>query len=218
MNTEKLKEIVIIVLNLIPFIYLGIVYGSIPEQLPMQWGLDGEVSRMGEKRELWILPILLCGLIYILLKYLPQIDPKQQIEKMGNKLPQVRLWLTIFMSTLATGFIYTSTLQIHQITEPTWIFSVIGLMYIVLGNYMPSMKPNYFVGIRTPWTLENEKVWRKTHQLGGWSFMLCGLIIVVCGLLFDSYISSITLLIVTLGYAIGISIYSYRLHLQLKES
>ena len=55
-----------------------------------------------------------------------------------------------------------------------------GIMFILLGNYMPRIRPNYTFGIRTPWTPASETVWKKTHRVGGYVFVLSGVIIVVC--------------------------------------
>ena len=63
---------------------------------------------------------------------------------------------------------------------------MIGLLFIMMGNYFQTVRPNYFVGIRTPWTLENEQVWKKTHRLGGRIWVAGGISIVLLGLLINS--------------------------------
>ena len=83
---------------------------------------------------------------------------------MGNKLNYLRFALSLFMSAIAVFIIYS--VQQSQ-SKPTFIFILIGLLFTILGNYFKTIKPNYFIGIRTPWTLENEDVWKKTHLLGG---------------------------------------------------
>jgi len=58
----------------------------------------------------------------------------------------------------------------------------VGLTFIVLGNYLGRVEPNWFIGIRTPWTLESETVWRKTHRIAAWFFVLGGVIVVASAL------------------------------------
>ncbi|WP_051348797.1 SdpI family protein [Peribacillus kribbensis] len=66
-------------------------------------------------------------------------------------------------------------------------FILVGPSFVVLGNYMPQVKPNYFVGIKTPWTLNHETVWKKTHRFGGKVFMICGVLFMVSVLLPQPY-------------------------------
>lgn len=217
MRNSSLQETVIIILTLIPFIYLGLVYNSLPDTLPMHWNAKGEIDRMGSKQELWLIPILLTGLMYVILKYVPKLDPKGQIKKMGNKFGHLRVAITLFQTALAVGIIYMSTTYKDGDTgSPSWIFMLIGLLFIVIGNYMPAMKPNYFVGIRTPWTLDNENVWRKTHRVGAILFIISGVIILTTSLLLNFQIAFYA----TIGTAFVIVawtfIYSYTLYKKLQ--
>lgn len=217
MKKSVLQESVILILTMIPFIYLGIIYTDLPESLPMHWNAQGEVNRMGSKQELWLIPTVLCGLMYVLFKYIPMLDPKGQIKKMGNKYAYLRVAMTVFMTVLAIGIIYiSSTYETGDKNSSAWVFIVVGLLFIVLGNYMPSMKPNYFVGIRTPWTLENETVWRKTHRLGARLFIISGLIIILAALL----LAPEWAVYATIGTAIAMvawtMIYSYSLFKKLQ--
>ena len=77
------------------------------------------------------------------------------------------------MSALAIFILYSMQ---QKISNPGFIFAIIGLLFTFLGNYFKTLKPNYFIGIRTPWTLENEEVWKKTHLLGGKMWFVGGLL------------------------------------------
>lgn len=213
MKNTTLQETVIVILTLLPFLYLSVIYADLPESLPMHWNAQGEVDRMGNKPELWMIPVLLSGLMYVILKYIPKIDPKGQIKKMGNKYGYLRLAITVLITALAMGIIYTAaTYNTEENNINGWASIIVGLLFIVLGNYMPSMKPNYFVGIRTPWTLENETVWRKTHHLGARLFIAAGIIIILTSL----FLSASWAIYTTIGTAIAIAvwtmIYSYLLY------
>ena len=98
----------------------------------------------------------------------------------------------------------------------TPVLVVVGLLVAVLGNYMKTVKPNYFIGIRTPWTLENAEIWNKTHRLGGILWFAGGLLIAVAALLLD-----VTALLPAFFTAIGIMVgvplvYSYVLFRKMK--
>jgi uncharacterized membrane protein len=84
---------------------------------------------------------------------------------MGNKLQTIKLLLTTFMSILALFILNTA--KNESFANPNYIVLLIGVLYLVFGNYFKTIKANYFIGIRTPWTLENETVWKETHKLGG---------------------------------------------------
>lgn len=219
MKTTKLEETIIIVLTLLPFLYLAIIYSDLPETVPAHWNANGEITRYDDKKTLWMIPIMMTGLIYVLLKFIPQLDPKGQIKKMGKKFIHLRMIMTLFMTVLATGIIYMT--QNHETDiagDPSWIFILVGLLFIVLGNYMPAMKPNYFVGIRTPWTLENETVWRKTHRLGGWIFMASGLAIIISALALSPQITFIVTMVGAIGTALVTMIYSYMIFKKIPQS
>ncbi|MCD6453745.1 MAG: SdpI family protein, partial [Candidatus Aminicenantes bacterium] len=99
-------------------------------------------------------------------------------------------------------------LYIKGLSNLKLINILIGVLFVFLGNYLPGIKPNYFVGIRTPWTLENETVWRKTHRVGGWSFVLIGILIIFSVFLPASW-STTVLLILVCAVAFFLVLYSY---------
>ena len=147
------KELPLIGIVLLPFLYLMYVWNQLPEQVPLHYNLKGEVDRYGDKSELIMIPILLPLLIYVIFLAVPYIDPKKQIQKMGNKYDTLKLILTTFMSALALFIIYTAKNQ--TLTNPNIIFLIIGLLYLIFGNYFKTIKANYFIVFRTPWTLES---------------------------------------------------------------
>ena len=86
---------------------------------------------------------------------------------------------------------------------------MVGVLFVVMGNYLPKSKSNFFYGIKTPWTLTSEEVWKKTHRLGGKLFVISGLIIIVSSLLFKGNIQFIILLILIVIAGIIPTIASY---------
>jgi len=201
------KELPIIAIVLLPFIYLAYIWNQLPAKVPMHWNIKGEIDRYGDKIELIIIPILLPLLIYIIFLVVPKIDPKNKLNKMGNKLQVIKLILTTFMSILALFIIYSAKNQ--SFTNPNYIVLLIGILYIILGNYFKTIKANYFIGIRTPWTLENEKVWKETHKLGGIMWFIGGIIVVLSSLILDKQPNFTIFLIITGIITITPIIYSY---------
>jgi uncharacterized membrane protein len=135
---------------------------------------------MGGKFSLITLLFLLPVLTYVLMLVIPKIDPKKKIELMGGKYYQLKFILVLFMSTLAFMILHISVNQ--STSSPNLIFIPIGVLFIALGNYFKVIQPNYFIGIRTPWTLESKEVWKLTHNLAGKLWIAGGLIIVITSL------------------------------------
>ena len=104
---------------LLPFIYLAYLWNDLPSKVPMHWDLKGEIDRYGGKSELIIIPILLPLLVYVIFLVVPKIDPKNKLNKMGDKLQTIKFLMTTFMSILALFIIYSAKNQ--SITNPNYI-------------------------------------------------------------------------------------------------
>jgi len=151
-------------------------YANLPAEIPRQWDFSGQISNYSSKLLLFLLLHGVMLGVYLLLLAAPKIDPKKTNYAYFRKGYYMMLnsILTLFFA-INMGLLYVglgNTLAVHSLVGP-----LIGMLFIVIGNYMPQIKPNYFIGIRLPWTLANEIVWRKTHQLGGKMFFLGGIIL-----------------------------------------
>lgn len=209
------KEIPLLIVVLIPFVYLAYIWSSLPDIVPLHWNYKGEIDDWGNKSSLIFITFLLSGLTYILFTVIPFIDPKKRIQTMDNKYHNLKFLMVLFMSALAVFIIYSVKEQ--SITNPSFIYLAMGLLFMLLGNYMKTIKANYFIGIRTPWTLEYESIWKSTHKLAGKIWFVGGLAIVISSLTTSKdfngifFISAITLL------AIIPVVYSYMEYRKLKK-
>ncbi|MDN3491728.1 SdpI family protein [Winogradskyella bathintestinalis] len=201
------KELPLIAIVLLPFIYLAYIWDQLPDKVPMHWNMEGEIDRYGEKVELIIIPIILPLLVYLIFLVVPKIDPKNKLHKMGDKLQTIKFLLTTFMSILAMFIIYTA--ENESFTNPNYLVMFIGILYIILGNYFKTIKTNYFIGIKTPWTLESETVWKKTHILGGKLWFAGGIIVVISSLILEQQMNFTLFLIITGIITIIPIVYSY---------
>lgn len=189
------KELPILGIIMLPFVYLTYLWNELPSKVPMHWNMKGEVDRYGDKSELIIISVLLPLLVYIIFLAIPKIDPKNKLNKMGNKLQMIKFLMTTLMSILALFIIYTAKNQ--SFINTNYIVLLMGVLFIILGNYFKTIKPNYFIGIRTPWTLESETVWKKTHNLGGKLWFIGGIIVVLSSLVLDKPTSFTLFLIIS---------------------
>ncbi|MFN7045461.1 MAG: SdpI family protein [Flavobacterium sp.] len=199
------KEIPFLAIALIPFAYLIYIWNRLPEKVPMHWNGAGEIDRYGDKKELLLMLFMLVGITYFVFLIIPSIDPKQKLQNMGNKLNNLRMILTLFMSGLAVFILYSVQ---QKNSNPGFVFAIIGLLFAFLGNYFKTIKPNYFIGIKTPWTLENEEVWKKTHLMGGKLWFVGGLLMALTFLI-PNEMQLYTFLGITAVITIVPIVYSY---------
>lgn len=133
-----------------------------PNKVPIHFNLYGEADKWGDKINLMYLATLIPLGAYIMFLLAKYIDPKNKITQMGNKYYVIRLLLTTILASIIIALTYSIANKTE--TFNNIVFIILGFVFVFLGNYFRNIKPNYFIGFRTPWTLENETIWRKTHQ------------------------------------------------------
>lgn len=194
---SKKAKIISLILAVSPLIAYICLYSKLPDQVPMQFGFDGSVNRYGSKLELSMLPLITLG-TYLLLLVVPKIDPRKSNYRKFEKSYGIIILATLLLLNVGFLSIVLSVFNPDTLSIAKLIFGLVGIVFIVIGNYMPTIKPNFFVGIKTPWTLSSDTVWIKTHRLGGYAFIGMG----ICFLLtifFTNKIVSIVLSMILPG-------------------
>ncbi len=175
-----LKEAIIWMLIAVPFVYYAILYKDLPSQIPIHFDVHGNPDNFASKSGYWwILASSIIG-VYLLMLAIPLIDPKKRISQMGNKYYILKLLVVGLIAIINVFSIYAAANP--GINLKMFILVILGVVFLLLGNYMPAFKPNYFIGIRTPWTLESEEIWRKTHRMGGWIWSITGILTIILAL------------------------------------
>jgi len=205
MNMRK-SGIIIIGIILFSFIVSIYIYPQMPEKMASHWNAQGQADGyMSKFWGLFLIPITLVGLA-LLFTAIPRIDPlKANIEKFRK----------YYDGLVVLFFIYMVSIQFHVILwnlgikiSPNIIMPIsIGILFFYIGVLCENAKRNWFIGIRTPWTLSNEKVWEKTHKIGGKLFKIAGVIAFI-GVFFQNYALFFILVPEFLAVAYTI-IYSY---------
>ncbi len=181
------------------------VFLKLPQRVPLHFDLSGKVDRWGSKLELLGLNLGLLLFLTLLYFLIPRIDPKKR------KLWSSRGYHMIFTVAFALPFFVALLPYFYYLGFPVNKIALLfsGLVLAFMGNYLPTIKPNYFVGIRTPWTLENEEVWRKTHRIGGWLFVFTGVVLVLSALLLSARAGLYLLIILASFLIFFLFAYSY---------
>lgn len=220
----KVAEKLLWILLVAPFIYIAIIWKNLPERLPMHFRMDGSPDRMGNKSELIMLLLILTGitlLSYYLTAYAYKLDPKKNASVNKEKMKKLALAVAFFMVFVMLFVIYTITrVGSYNITgmeglpDVRIIFAGVGILYAIIGNYMHTLKPNYFAGIRVPWTLNDPENWRKTHLLAGKWWFWGGLLLAVLCIAAPAHLARFFMLTITVILCIVPVVYSYRLFKQ----
>jgi uncharacterized membrane protein len=185
----------------------AIIYPKLPDQVPMHWNAAGEIDGYGSPLAgVFGIPLLTLGILLLLL-VTPKIDPrKENYAKFSGVYNILKTFLVLFMV-----FMYIVTLMAafeHQIKVGLFVKFALGLLFIVIGNYFGKIRHNYFVGIKTPWTLADETVWNKTHRLAGPLWIVAGIVALVVAF-FDHPASFWIFMACLMIAAIIPTIYSY---------
>jgi uncharacterized membrane protein len=203
-----------------PIIYLVAAWSSLPEKVAMHFNMQGQPDRFGNKNELIAMVCILSAVsvfIFFLLSNIYKIDPKKYAADNKEKLQRMGFAVAVFISALACFIIYSSAKGNIEMGM-RYILAGVGLLICFIGNYMHSIKPNYFAGLRLPWTLNNEDNWRKTHLLAGKLWFAGGLIMAILCLLLPDKVSFIVFFIVMTILVMIPVVYSYRLYKKNNES
>lgn len=200
----------VILLAVLPLVYLLKIYPLLPAIVPTHFGFDGEPNGFSEKQGLiWI--VLFVSLIsvgtYFMIRHLPRFDPKKTASQSSGNMQKIAIAAVALLSAITISIIYSSlhgSISFNKLFKP-----LMGIFFIVVGNLMYNIKPNYFVGIRVPWTLENIDNWRATHHLGGKLWVLGGILITICSPFLPGKPGEYFFLATTLFLAIVPIIYSF---------
>ncbi len=150
----------------------------LPEVVTTHWNLKGEPDGFSPR---WmaagLLPLVQVGLVLVF-RVLPRIDPRgENYAKFSATYWVIANSVILFLAGVHVAMLLEAMgipVDVHRM-----IGLSVGLLLMVMGNYLGKVQPNWFMGVRTPWTLASEKVWRRTNRTAGWLFVLAGLLIVI---------------------------------------
>lgn len=190
---KQTAEIIILILVAIPFIAAVIFWQQLPNQMAVHFNFKGAVDRYGGKAEGLLLLPCVNLLVYAVLKFLPKkMATLEQFALLEKRLNVLRLAVHAFITVL---YLVILLYSLHrQVNVLLFIAYGIVLLMLVAGNYINNIKPNHFIGVRTPWTMKNGEVWRKTHHLASRLWVTASLI-VMCVIPFLSQLQVSTLML-----------------------
>jgi len=194
------------VVCLLPLILSFAVYGDLPEQITVQWDIAGEPANIIPKA------FVAFGLpfIFMAVNIISKIranDPKQEAASAVTR--TVYMWLVPFISLI---FVPVTLFMAKGASIPVSLIAPlgIGILFIILGNYMPKNRQNYVIGIRLPWTLNDADNWNKTHRLAGYLRILGGIALIISSFISFEKSAWVVFSLAVLGLNIFVPfVYSY---------
>ncbi len=205
---NKTKIILSCIVMLLPMLFGILSWNKLPAEIATHWGADGEPNGWSSKAfVVFLLPCILLAVQVLCLAF-TALDPKHQNH--GRKIVALVIWICPAISVISFGYIYAYAFGIDMNIERGMPL-MIGLMFIVIGNYLPKCKQNYTIGIKLPWTLNNEEVWNRTHRLCGRLWVAGGIVIAMSAFLPEE--SMVIILTAVLAILIVVPVaYSWQLH------
>lgn len=208
----------VFVISLVPWIYLLSIWDSLPERIPVHFGIDGTPDKYGQRNEVFIGPAIctvLSILVYLLLTNIYKIDPKRRVQKQPEVFLKIAMVVVVFISCMS--IIILNWTASRRTVGLNLVLVMMGLLFAYMGNILHSIKPNYFAGFRLPWALESEENWKATHLLAGKIWFAGGILIAVLALFIKPIIMFFVMMGIVLVMAIIPTVYSYRMFVRSKQ-
>ena len=195
----------------LPILCTLALWSRLPAEIPIHWNWRGEVDRYASKLQFLLYQGGVGALLFVTFTYLPQLDPRRKnYERFGRAYGMLAVAIAGFLS--GVGLVAIAVALGYPVSMERLLPVGVSFLFAVIGNYLTTVKPNYFVGIRTPWTLESEYVWRKTHRLGGRLWFYGGLLLAVLCLFLEQAAVFAVLLAGVAVLALVPVVYSYWLY------
>lgn len=207
-KVNKKKLIITSIVILVPIIAGMILWNELPNKIPTHWNAAGEVDGWSSKAfAVFGLPGFLFAVHWVCLLGSSADPKKQNIE---GKVLNIVLWICPVISVLGAVLMYGTALGMEFRVEKI-IPSLVGVVFIVIGNYLPKCKQSYTMGIKLPWTLNDEENWNRTHRLGGKLWVACGVVVILSMFLPNKFMVAIFLSVVAVAVFVP-TVYSYLLY------
>jgi uncharacterized membrane protein len=185
----------------------AIVYSRLPATVPTHWNLSGQVDGYSSRAWGAWFPTGLLILMWGMVKWLPSIDPRgANYAKFSGAFEAIITMIMLFIFALQIVMLAAALGQ--PVEMDRLAPAGIGLLLLGLGNLLPRARPNWFIGIRTPWTLSNDRVWERTHRVGGYFFVAGGALTVLAAVIAPHWAFGV-MITVCASAAVLLLVYSY---------
>lgn len=204
--SENKKYIILSTLaTFLPTVIGLILYNRLPDQIASHWGADGVADGFaGKDFMIFVLPAIL-AVLNLLAMMATALDPKQKDH--NGKAMRIIFWFMPLICLVTTSSVYAIALE-KSMNITSILFPLMGILFVVLGNYMPKISQNRSLGIKIYWTLNNEENWNKTHRFAGKFWVAGGFLMSLLMLLPSDWALPLLLVSILLNVLVPV-VYSY---------
>ncbi|MDF2566788.1 MAG: sdpI [Oscillospiraceae bacterium] len=214
----KNKYLLLYILIFFPIVVTSVCLIFMPDSVPMHYSADGEVNRIGSKYEQIIFPLITIGmgLLWVIMAKYQSRKKEHGNEKvlLVSGIATLILFNIMTYYFLCKAFTYIGHSDVSfDMKDGFKLISIgIGTMLCVMGNIMPKVRLNTVIGLRTTWSMKNDRVWQKSQRFGGISFVICGIAVIITGLFFTGIINVIVTISLIIVDALICTIASYKIY------
>jgi uncharacterized membrane protein len=178
-------------------------YPKLPETMTTHWSVSGEPNGFSSRLwGAWMLPVIMAA-VWLIMRAIPHIDPrKANYEKFSGMYDALVILILAFMLAMHIVLLMAATgapIRMERVVMPS-----VGIFIAIMGILIPRAHPNWFVGIRTPWTLTSDLSWERTHKIGGTLFVILGVLMVA-----SSFVAPETAIWILVAAALGIVVFLF---------
>lgn len=207
-NKHKWTLLITSVVILLPILCGILLWDKLPDEIAIHWGVNGEADSWASKAfAVFMMPPVLLVLQWVCF-FSSAWDPKG--KNISKKMLGLVLWIIPILSLLIGVLVYANALN-RRVDVSVIVPLFMGALFVVIGNYLPKCKQSYTMGIKLPWTLNNEENWNATHRLAGKLWVAGGLLVIPCTLL-PPVVCFSAMMGILLVMCIVPTVYSYRLY------
>lgn len=207
MKNKNMEIVLTTLICLLPMLAGVLLYSRLPEQVPTHFDFSGEANGWSSRTfAVFGMPLMMAG-FNLFLQFALRTDPKRQ--NMSHALRTISIWTIPVLSVLVYALVMRAALGYTTPTE-TIVPVLVGILFVVIGNYLPKTKQSYTMGIKLPWTLASEENWNRTHRLAGFLWVIDGILLILLTLL--RLWNTWTFLLVIIPMSVVPMIYSYLLY------
>ncbi|MCM1466919.1 MAG: SdpI family protein [Alistipes sp.] len=179
MNKDKKRLIITTLICLLPIVYGLKVYDALPDMVPTHWGADGEINGYSSKAfAVFGLPVFL-AFLNVIVNVAVMADPKKVNH--SEKMKAVVAWFIAVLSLIVVPVCLLAAQGI-SVNVSFIVPLIVGVIFLLVGNYLPKCKRNYTIGIKLPWTLDSDENWNRTHRLAGYVWTVGSLLFLLAAL------------------------------------
>lgn len=192
----------------LPLLAAAFAWGRLPDTIPIHWGLDGQPNGWAGRNMIFLLGSISL-IITLIMVIAAKIDPKRANIEKKYGIYETVIVLVNLMILAMIGVTVTEALNPGTLDIGKTITLIVGILFAVMGNYIPKVKQNYTIGVRTSWTLADEDNWRYTNRIGGMLMFAAGVLLILASFLLPNLWLVVLILALVVAFTAGTCLASY---------